>query len=215
LVGLSEAGLTDIATASLLPKATTYRLLQQLCDQGAVERHGSRYRVGHRMFQLGHAWQPHPGLWLAAHDPIRAVAQTSGVTTGVYVLRTGQAVVVGGVVGDIGTVLPSAAGTTLPWRTAAAKVLVASSHTATMFSLASASWLRERETIREQGVAFDREEVTDGVCCAAVPVRGGDSTPIAAVAAITTPGTRLPQLAQRLRRASEAITAALRANLVP
>jgi DNA-binding IclR family transcriptional regulator len=52
-----------------------------------------------------------------------------------------------------------------------------------------------------------------GVCCVAVPIRGGDGEPVAALAAVTTPSTPLPQLAQRLRRTGDAITAALRADL--
>jgi DNA-binding IclR family transcriptional regulator len=212
LVDLSEAGLTAVSAASGLPKATAHRLLEQLCDLGAVERRGSRYRVGHRMFQLGRTWQPHPGLGAAAHNPVKALAQASGASVAVCVLRSGQTLIVGGVAGEQGAVPPISVGSTVPWRSAAGKVLVASCQTATMLTLAPASWARERETIREQGVAFDREEVLRGVCCVAVPVRGGDGDPVAAIAAITTPGTGLPHLAQGLRRAGDAITATLRGD---
>jgi DNA-binding IclR family transcriptional regulator len=104
-------------------------------------------------------------------------------------------------------------GTTIPWRTAAGKILVAFSHDATMLAVVSASWIHERETIREQETAYDREEIVDGVCCVAVPIRGHHGEPVAALAAITTPNTRLPQMAQGLRRVAHTITAALRADL--
>ena len=66
-----------------------------------------------------------------------------------------------------------------------------------------------------RGVAFDREDVARGICCVAVPVRGADGEPVAALAAITTPGARLPELAQGMRRAGDAITAALRPECMP
>jgi len=215
LVGLSEAGLTAVTTASGLPKATVHRILEQLGDLGAVERRGNRYRVGHRMFLLGHTWQPYPGLGAAAQGPIRALARASGASVAVCVLRNGQTMIVGGAPGELGTSVPTTAGTTIPWHTAAGKMLVATNNTASMLGLASTSWTRERETIREQGVAFDREEVTPGICCVAVPVRGEDGDAVAALAAITTPGARLPELAQGLRKAGDAITAALRPDAMP
>lgn len=215
LVDLSEAGLTDVAAASGLPKATAHRLLQQLCDVGAVERRGGRYRMGHRMFQLGQTWQPYPGLGPAARNPIKALAHASGASVAVCVLRNGQTVIVDGIAGELGALVSPTVGAAVPWPTAAGKVLVASSPTATMLTLAPASWIRERETIREQAAAFDREEVMSGVCCVAVPIRGSDGEPVAAIAAMTTLGARLPQLAQGLRRTGDAITAALRTDLAP
>lgn len=212
LVELSEGGLTAVAAASGLPKATAHRLLRQLCEMGAVERRGSRYRMGHRMFQLGQAWHPYPGLEEAADQPIRALATASGADVAVCVLRGGQTVFIGGVPGELGAVNPSAVGVAIPGRTAAGKILVATSRTATMLTLASASWTREREAIHERGVAFDHGEVVAGVCCVAVPVHGGDGEPVAALAAITAHGARLPQLAQGLRRTSDAIAATLRAG---
>jgi IclR family transcriptional regulator, acetate operon repressor len=213
LAELSEAGLTAVAAASGLPKATAHRLLEQLGDLGAVERRGSHYRVGHRMFRLGQTWHPYPGLGAAAHHPIKILARSSGASVTLCVLRNGQTVVVCGAAGELSTQISTAVGVTVPWRTAAGKILVAAGHTATMLTVASASWIRERETIREQGVAFDREEIMRGVCCVAVPVRGVDGEPVAALAAVTTPSTLLPRLAQGLRRAGDAITGALRVDL--
>ncbi|WP_157110519.1 helix-turn-helix domain-containing protein, partial [Nocardia anaemiae] len=51
-------GLTRLASAAGLPKATAYRLLNQLVAEGAVQRLGGRYRIGPRVFRLGQTWQP-------------------------------------------------------------------------------------------------------------------------------------------------------------
>lgn len=201
LVGLSEAGLTDVAAESGLPKATAHRLLRQLCDVGAVERRGSRYRMGHRMFQLGQTWQAYPGLVAAARGPMATFAYASRVSVAICVLRDGQTVVVDGIAGDSGPLVTPTVGAAFPGNTAAARVL----------ACPAASWDQERE----QGVAFDHEDVLPGVCCVAVPVRGSDGEPVAAIAAITTPGVRLAQLTPGLRRTADAITAALRADQAP
>ncbi|MEU1167189.1 helix-turn-helix domain-containing protein, partial [Streptomyces sp. NPDC005921] len=64
-----EAGLTRLAAECGLPKTTTYRLLEQLVDLGAVERSRKGYRMGSRIFRLGQGWQPYPGRRAAAPWP--------------------------------------------------------------------------------------------------------------------------------------------------
>lgn len=67
-------GLTALASASGLPKATTHRLLEQLVELGAVEQHCGQYRIGPRMFRLGQAWQPHQRLHHAGKRALRNLA---------------------------------------------------------------------------------------------------------------------------------------------
>ncbi|ONI79900.1 hypothetical protein ALI144C_24540 [Actinosynnema sp. ALI-1.44] len=50
LARFGEAGPTQLAAATGLPKATTHRLLDQLTGLGAVRREAGRYRIGSRMF---------------------------------------------------------------------------------------------------------------------------------------------------------------------
>lgn len=45
--------LSEIARRSDLPVATTYRLVGELVDWGALQRKGNDYMVGHRLWQLG------------------------------------------------------------------------------------------------------------------------------------------------------------------
>ena len=51
----TSLGLTEIALRADVPKATTYRLLNQLVELRVVERHGEWYRLGRHMFTLGAA----------------------------------------------------------------------------------------------------------------------------------------------------------------
>ena len=46
-------GVSEIARLAGVPKSTTFRLLSHLRRSGYVERHGTAYRLGWRVFELG------------------------------------------------------------------------------------------------------------------------------------------------------------------
>lgn len=210
------AGVTRLAAECGLPKTTAHRLLEQLSSLGAVERSRGGYRIGARVFQLGHSWQPYRALRAAVREPMRRLAAATGVTVTVNVLRNGDDMIVDWTAGRDGLPVPLRSGGTWPWNTAAGKALAAGRHAGTTDSSpripcpASASWRREVAAIRERGVAFDREEVVSGVCCAAVPLHGAPGTPIAALCVITDPSHNLDRLAGALQNAGRAAGAALR-----
>ncbi|MEV0904424.1 IclR family transcriptional regulator [Streptomyces hokutonensis] len=205
-----EAGPTRLASDCGLPKTTAYRLLEQLADLGAVERCGGSYRVGRRMFRLGRAWQPHPRLRAAAKEPMRRMAQLTGTTVGIAVLWKGETLMVEWCPDDIEQLDPLQTRMTWPWFTAAGKVLVATAVPASLLGPLPASWPGDAAAIRERGVAFDREEVVSGVCCAAVPLFGSGATPLAALCVLTDPAHHLERLAETARRTARVIGAGLR-----
>jgi DNA-binding IclR family transcriptional regulator len=55
----------------------------------------------------------------------------------------------------------------------------------------------ELEQVRRQGYAYDREEATIGLCCAAAPIRDADGTTIAAMS-LSVPAYRFYPQQQRL-----------------
>ncbi|MDC0768751.1 IclR family transcriptional regulator [Streptomyces sp. HD] len=202
------AGVTTLASACGLPKTTAYRLLDQLVELGAVERSAGRYRIGPGMFRLGHGWQPYPGLRSVAQRPLRRLAAATGMTVALAVLHQGQTLVL-----DRTTVAdslrPPDDRQTWPWYTAAGKVLVAWAQPGLPLGPLPRNWPAEAGLIRECGAAYDREEVLEGVCCAAVPVYAADGVPVAALSVLTDPDHRLERLADTARRAASAITAEL------
>lgn len=204
------AGVTRLAAECGLPKTTAHRLLAQLSSLGAVERSRGGYRLGARVFQLGHGWQPHPGLRAAARDPMRQLAAATGATVTVSVLRNGRELIVDWLPGRGGSPVALRRGATWPWYTAAGKVLLASARSGQSAGATPPWWSREAEAIRDRGVAFDREDVVSGVCCAAVPLYGAPGAPVAALCVITDPAHRLDRLADAARRAGGAVSAALR-----
>jgi IclR family transcriptional regulator, acetate operon repressor len=204
-----DAGLTALASGSGLPKATTHRLLEQLIELGAVERTAGRYRMGPRMFQLGQAWEPHPGLLTAAREPIRRLARATGTTVGVCVLSEGRTLVVAAVPGEIDELVPMRPGRTLPLSTAAGKVLVASANPQNPLGPFPATWRREAAEIRDRGAAFDNEELISGVCCTAVPLHGSTGRTVAALCVLTDPARALRPLSHAASRVARTITSQL------
>jgi DNA-binding IclR family transcriptional regulator len=202
-----QAGLTALAAASGLPKATTHRLLDQLIAVGAVERAGGEYRIGPTLFQLGQHWQPHPHLIESCTAPIHDFARTSGATVVVCVLRMGQLMTVSVAPGDAVADHPVRAGGSLPWATAAGRVLLANSSTPTGIPRGNPmTWARHAAEIRERGMAIDRERILPGIWCVAVPIRQRDGEVIAALAAMLPPGSPLTPVGDALLRVGHTIT---------
>jgi DNA-binding IclR family transcriptional regulator len=205
------AGPTRLAADCGLPKTTAHRLLEQLEELGAVERCAGGYRVGPRLFRLGQRWQPHPGLRAATWESARRLAHVTGAMVGVNVLREGQTLVL-----DWTACAPDAVHDRLrhdvswPWSTAAGKVLVASARPGLPLGPLPNSWQREAAVIREEGVAFDREELVAGVCCVAVPLKGPTGVTVAALSVVTDSAHRLDRLADVVQRAGRTISAGLR-----
>jgi IclR family acetate operon transcriptional repressor len=207
---VDQAGLTALAVASGLPKATTHRLLDQLIAVGAVERAGGEYRIGPKLFQLGVRWQPHPRLIESASTPIHDFARTSGATVVVCVLRMGQLMTVSVAPGEIVTETPVRAGESLPWKTAAGRVLLANSSATNAVPRGNPmAWARHAAEIRERGMAFDQAQVLPGIWCVAVPVRHRDNEVVAALGALVPPGSPLTAVGEALHRVSHAISANL------
>lgn len=209
---LGQAGVTRLAEESGLPKATAHRLLQQLADLGAVERQQQgQYRMGPRMFRLGQAWQPYPGLGAAARAPLRRLASATGATVTVAVLSEGRTLIAHASPGELDERMPVRAGAVFPWATAAGKLLVAEARPNGLFGPLPSGWRWEAASIQERGVAFDRQELMEGVSCVAAPVHGTGGRPVAAVCALVDPDGPLERFSDAVRQAGCAISAGLRA----
>ncbi|MFF0473479.1 IclR family transcriptional regulator [Streptomyces sp. NPDC004284] len=183
-----EAGVTELALACGVPKGSVHRLLDQLVAVGAVERKGNRYRVGPQLYRLGQAWEPHPGLRPAARLPLQRLRAVTGASVVLAVLREDMAITVASVPGDLEPLLPVRDGIAFRLDTAAGKALCGP---------------------LGGGPVLDREDVMDGVCCAALPVRAPDGRTVAALAGMVPAGRRLDALARAVAEAGAAVTRAL------
>ncbi|MGK5734131.1 IclR family transcriptional regulator [Streptomyces sp. URMC 124] len=210
---VGEAGLTALAARSGLPKTTAYRLLEQLAGLGIVEHHGSRYRMGPRLFRLGTGWQPHPGLRAASNGPMQRLTGVTGASVGLCVLREGRTMAVLGVAGMVEHLAPIRPGATWPWHAAAGKLVVATAPPKVPLDPLPKSWRREASAIRESGVALDREELVPGVCCVAAPVVTAGGGVVGALCAMVDPSCNMQQLGRAVTQAARAVSAGLHAPL--
>lgn len=208
-------GLSSLARAADLPKATTYRLVQQLVELGAVERHGRRYVVGRLLMRLGAGWRPDLELRQAAAEPVKALAARSKAAVAVSVLRGGELRSVTSSPGATGQVSALPVSGELTARTAPGRVLFAAYQCGA--NNKDVSWRGGRNP--NQGWAdrlvVDQQDVLPGVCCVAAAVCLPDGRPVAAISALIL-GTTVPLgLGDQVRHTSWAITRNLIGPRVP
>lgn len=203
-----EAGLTQLASASGLPKATAYRLLNQLVNQGAVQRRSGRYRLGPRVYRLGQIWQPAQLLRAASHQPMRQL--TASVERGSFSLAVtdrGDPMLVGAVGREIEEAFPMRAGVLLPPGTAAEQILALSMPEPRVpDGFTRSDWFRLIGAAKDRGLAYDLDMRRYSVACVAAPVRGPGGEVVAALAATTFEAQRIPLLAEAVRRTAGVVT---------
>ncbi|ROO60582.1 IclR family transcriptional regulator [Micromonospora sp. Llam0] len=221
-------GLTDLSRRSGVPKATAYRLAQELVQLHLLERVTDGYQLGWRMFELGQLVPGPANLRRVArpaltdlHATIKAVihlAVPHGLDT-LYLER---------LAGRRDKRIHTAVGTRLPlWFTASGKLFLAHSADSeyalsvlergdvtarTRRSLRSSAQLRAQlAMIRERRWAEEHEECLDGYKTYAVPITvGGPQQVSAAVSATVEVGRRDDQqIARTLWAAATEISRAL------
>ncbi|GGS90337.1 IclR family transcriptional regulator [Nonomuraea spiralis] len=218
LARVEEAGLTQLALATGLPKATAHRLLVRLTDLGVVHReHGGRYRIGTRMFRWGQRWTPAQVLSTAAVQPLRRLA-AAGCSATIAVRDGGDVIVVAGI-GDpaVEEVFRIRPGVVLPAASAAEVVLSVGDPAALRpdpgWSLpeghSRAEWARRIGDARERRLAFDFEAALPPLGCVAAPVRAPTGAVVAAAAVVVVGTERLPLLADAVRDTAACISANL------
>lgn len=183
----------DLLSQSPYPKATLYRLLQTLTNQGMLqhETEMGTYALGVRLVRLAHSAWAQSSLAPIARPHIDRLARQTGETIHVAQLDRGHVLYVDKRSAAQTVEMFSQAGRVGPaYCTGVGKAMMAflspdalqnalnaqSYHPHTPTTLSSAEALvSELEQIRRNGHAFDREEHEPGIICCAVPIlaRGG------------------------------------------
>lgn len=205
----SGAGLSELAREAGLPKPSVYRLVEQLAELGAVQRHDRRYFIGPGLARLGAAWQPHPALVGASREPVRSLAALTSTVAMVTMLRGERVRAVTatrGVVSEIPRIRPY---DEFSLRSAAGRSLLLAGRGddgEPPPGFSRVEWRQARKQFARAGsVVVDHQEVMPGICCVAAPVRRPDGTTVAAVSALAV-GPVLPAgLTELVVRASHEI----------
>jgi DNA-binding IclR family transcriptional regulator len=192
------AGLSEVARAAGIPKATAHRLLEQLVDLGAVQRVDRRYAVGSLISRLGDAWRPRPALRRAARSPMDLLCRTASACVTISVMHRGEARLVAGSRGplrELPALRPFEAYST---DTAGARVLLHAVEGPDPVSGGDPrEWRKERASFGKSGWVVAEHGV---LSCVAAAVHGPDGAPTASVSAIVlrpTPPAGLPELVTR------------------
>lgn len=222
-----EMGVSEIAQAVGLHKATAYRIVTTLLSYGYLERaeDGQRYRLGMALASLGFIAMRRTDVRREAMPIMTDLAARLNETCDLSVYNRGEVYFIEVVQGSRALTVAAAVGRSLPVHaTASGKVLLA--HLADAESEAAlegplvahtqrtitrpAELRRQLEVVRAQGFAFDDEELEAGVRAISAPVRDRDGRVIAALS-VTCPTSRLPldrvpAIAAEARQAADAIS---------
>ncbi len=216
--------------ASALPKATLYRLVQTLTNQGmlAYDPERQTYALGLRLVRLAHTAWKQSSLAPVARPFIDVLAEDAGETVHLAQMDSGQVIYVDKRNAAEPIEMFSQAGKVGPaYCTGVGKAMLAymgqeardaaidrqSFYAHTPATLDSPEkLLRELDQIRAAGHAFDREEHEPGIICIAAPILSSPGRVIGALS-ITTSTRRhtldeLINFRPALIRAAEAIGAA-------
>ena len=179
---------TDLLAHRLFPKATLYRFLQTLTNQGMLSHDSETgsYALGVRLVRLAHAAWSQSSLAPIARPFVDALAHDTGETIHLAQMDQGQVLYVDKRNATKPVDMFSQAGKVGPaYCTGVGKAMLAflpddlleraierqSFHAFTAQTLASPDALRaELAAIRARGHAFDREEHEVGIICVAVPI---------------------------------------------
>ena len=179
---------SEVLVSSSYPKATLYRLLQTLTNQGMLQYDDERqvYGMGIRLVRLAHAAWQQSSIAPIAREFIDALSEKTGETVHLAQLDNGQVLYVDKRNAASPIEMFSQAGKIGPgYCTGVGKAMIAfldpaqqnraiaqqAFHAYTANTLTSAQALRdELNEIRQAGIAFDREEHEPDIICIAAPV---------------------------------------------
>jgi IclR family transcriptional regulator, KDG regulon repressor len=179
---------SDLLAQTHYPKATLYRLLQTLTNQGMLiyDEGLGTYALGVRLVRLAHAAWAQSSLAPIARPYLDELARKTGETIHLAQMDLGQVLYVDKRNAARPVEMFSSAGKVGPaYCTGVGKVMMAfldegalrdaisrqSFHPFTPHTLASPDLLKnELAAIRSRGHGFDREEHEPGIICCAVPI---------------------------------------------
>ena len=222
-----ERGISDIAQAVGLHKATTHRIVTTLLSFGYIERaeDGLRYRLGLRLADLGYKVIRRLDLRRESQPLMADLTRRLGETSDLCVYDRGQVLYLEVVRANHALTIAAAVGRSMPVHaTASGKVLLAhmteqgreaalggmlveyTPHTVTN----PETLRRQLDVVRSQGYAVDDEEFEAGIRAVSVPVRNREGAVIAAMS-IAGPASRLtrervPETAKELSATADAVS---------
>ena len=217
-----ELSLSELVRRSGLHKPTVHRLCTELLHWGYLERHGVRYRLGIRLFEIGQRVCDQ-GLLRDAARPVMAELQRASGGVVHLSVRSGTEVLYVEKITGRAQVQPSRIAGRMPMHcTASGKVLLAHADAQLLRSVLAgglprltpytitmpAQLTKVLTQVRAAGYAKEFEETRRGYLSVAAPIRGMAHEVVAALS-LTVPTVRadVPALARVVLRGAAEVSA--------
>jgi len=184
-----EISLSEILTRLTIPRQSLIRILNTLCDRGIVDRAGKRgfYRLGMKLLYLGNRLQDNIRLRSVARPFMEELAEETHKTVELSTLDRDQLILIDQIEGSEGIRLYTRIGSAYPYFHAVAvgKVYLAHMEAQKRHKVLSAIGLppvtghtitrierleEELKKIRENGYAFEDQELRNGVRRIVAPI---------------------------------------------
>lgn len=203
VAALAPVRFSDLLARSGYPKATLYRLLQNLTHQGmlAYDEDRGSYSLGLRLVRLAHGAWAQSSLAPLARRALDELAAVTGETVHLAQMDQGQVLYVDKRNAARPVEMFSQAGKVGPaYCTGVGKAMLAfmpdaalcealarqSFHRFTVQTLSSPALLVELAAIRARGYAYDKEEHEPGIICVAAPILARSGRMIGALSVTST-----------------------------
>jgi DNA-binding IclR family transcriptional regulator len=224
--GDNALGVSELARRTSLAKSSVHRLAGHLVAAGFLEREGTSVRLGLKLFEIGQLAVRQRGLVDAARPYLEDLREATRNTAHLAVLEGAEVVYLDIVRGPDAPSLPSRIGGRFPaYATGVGKAILAFSPESVQDAVIAAGLprisprtvtapgllRRQLAKVREDGVAYEREESGVGVVCAASPLLDGAGSPLAAISLSGWSNRmRTERIAPAVRTAALALSRALR-----
>ena len=191
--------ISDVVSSLKLPKPSAFRMMVTLAERGYLQKDadGSTYRLSRKMLSLGYAAVDSQGLVEKSMDLLRGLRDATNETALIAVLSGNEGIVLEQapsthavkVLVQIGHRFPlhtAAPGKAIlaflpdKERDAALGALTYKKYTSKTI-ISQQAMLKELESVREAGVAYDRGEELEDLRCAGAPVLDVHGYPMAAI----------------------------------
>jgi len=234
-VDTPERGPSEVAAELGMGKSKAHALMASMAEIGLLRRvAGGRYRAGWRALELERIVRDSSPFRPVAYAVAETLARHCGETVHVAALDAGQVIYVDRVQGSRAVDIPlSKVGATLPAHcSGVGKVLLAYLDAGEVDAILDRRGLpaftpntitdrdalyAELHRVRRDGVAYDREEIVEGLCCVATPILDVDGSVCAAMS-IAAPADRFPASETAYRsavvRSARAVTERLRRQTI-
>ncbi len=186
LADLEGAGVTELASYLDIPKSTTHNHLQTLVQNKYAVREGDRYDIGLRFLRLGEYSRKRQRVLSFARPEIDALAEETGELVNLNVEEYGRGIFLYRAKGSDAVHMDTYAGKRVYLHTTAfGKAILAYLPPERVTEIIDEHGLEEvtaqtitdpdelyaeLDQISDCGVAFEREERLEGLCCVAAPI---------------------------------------------